>query len=300
MGWNSKMELVKIFGGSLGLSSNKGFSSRLLDFATNSKYIPTFEISKENIDKVLDLIMGLKQPVLIGYASSLFNLSIYVKYSKKYRIENISKKVNLVITTSELLPDSWKNSIESVFNCRVKSYYGCGEVNGIAYQLKESNDYFVFNEHVLLETNQNCKNENELLITQLFNKARPLIRYQNGDLCELIEVNGRTHIKELIGRTADMLQKKDGSKISSIFGTYSIQKAGIPVERYQYIQQGFNDFDFIYNPINQDISEVEKQTLIKMLANVMNSEEVRLSFIKNGDFEISSNGKHRIIISKIK
>jgi phenylacetate-CoA ligase len=299
MGWERDMEMVKIFGGSLGVKTDTGLSTKLLDAATNSVYIPAFDISKDKIDSVFDQIMNLKQPVLIGYASSIFNLAICAQYSKKYSRELLAKKVKLAITTSELLPDSWKQTIESVFKCKVQSYYGCGEVNGIGYQMSVSSDYFVFDEHVIVESVIGSNNENELLLTQLFNKAKPLIRYKNGDLGRVSFINGRTKITELIGRTADMLVKEDGTRISSIFGTHSVFMSKVQVEKYQYIQTGINNFEFIYNPVNSDITDSEKETLKIMLAKVMDCENITLKFVKNGEFEISSNGKHRIIINKI-
>ncbi len=298
LGWDPGMDMIKIFGGSLGLNKKKNVKTKLLDYATNSHYLAAFKISKSNIDEVLDDIWARKNPVLIGYASAIYNLALYSQYSVKYK-NKLRSKIKIAVTTSELLPDSWKHYIAETFACSVKSYYGCGEINGIGYQQKDSDEYFVMDENIYLEQKQDNQKVSDLLVTQFHNTAKPLIRYQNGDMGSVYKNNGRTYISLLAGRTADMIKKADGTIVSSIFGTYSIQISRIQVYKYQYIQIGFTEFDFVYEPVNEDITEEEKKTLLHMLSDTLQTDKVKVNFIKNGDFVVSPNGKHRIVICKI-
>src|SRR4029450_5310451 len=88
-----------------------------------------------------------------------------------------------VICTAEHMPEEWQSRISEVLGVPVFCYYGCGEVNSLAYECSGEEGYIVSQEHVILE----CSGDNpdhfrdegwgESCITTLFNYAMPLIRY---------------------------------------------------------------------------------------------------------------------------
>ena len=99
-----------------------------------------------------------------------------------------SKSISYIESVGELLPTELKEKASHFFNAPVVDLYGSEEMNGIAYEC-HFNQMHVLNDNIYLE----CKNhlginrfgDGEAIITNLDNKAMPLIRYNQGDIINL-------------------------------------------------------------------------------------------------------------------
>lgn len=288
MGWNPKMTLVKLFGGSLNLSPKLTFRQKIYKYATNSIAIPAFEISNETVIISYEILKFENSICMIGYASAINN---FVSHLKKLNLP--LSNVNLVITTSELLTKDWELNIKDFFNCEVRSYYGCGEVGSLGYQINgKDSKYKIPTEHVFLE---NELNTNHILVSQLHNTAQPLIRYQLGDNGIIKNLNNESYIETLIGRQADYFFRSNGEPISPIFGTYSIQKSGIRVEKYQYIQFPNGTIEFRYQMESGILTDRDRK-IIKDIVDYVMQEPTETLFIETNDFLVGNSGKHRICV----
>lgn len=287
MGWKPEMKMVKLFGGSLGLGKKQSLRSKVYSYASNSLAIPAFEIDKTTIRHYHEMIKKCKTVCMIGYASALNNFVLELK------VAGLSlSNVNLVVTTSEQLAADWKHNIETVLKCPVRSYYGCGEVESLGYQTTDDGSYKIPMENAYIESSEGNKG---LIITQLHNKAQPFLRFTNGDLGELKGSPYPTHITNLIGRSADVFYRKDGTSVSPIFGTYSIQKSEIKAKQYQYVQYSDKQIEFRYQMEDADLNSEEKAIIEKIVSGVMN-EPTQLIFTNTDKFEVSASNKHRICV----
>lgn len=287
MGLKPEMTFVKLIGGSLGIVGRTNFRQKIYHISTNSILLPAFELTGETISSYYDSIKKEKQICIIGYASAI-NIMVDLLKSKKLELNN----VKLAITTSEQLIDDWRYNIQTFFNCEIRSYYGCGEILSLGYQISGGNqNYRVPKEHVFIE---NDPVTNELYITQLHNKAQPLIRYAVGDL-GVISKNDPWSIETLLGRTSDLFTRKDGVQISPNFGAHAILKSGIPVKQYQYIQYLDNVIEFRYIMENGKLTSEHTRTLQKMIDYVM-GEHTRVFFHATDQFVKNNSGKHRITV----
>jgi phenylacetate-CoA ligase len=290
MGWNPEMTYIQVFGGSLGLNIKSSFRAKVYNFMMNSLLIPAFEIDSNNIEDYYKILNSNKNNIcIIGYPSAINNI---VELLKAKTLETNS--VKLVITTSEQLIEDWKYNIQSYFNCQIRSYYGSGEIQSLGYQeINSDNSYLIPRDNVIIES---IEKNNELIITQLHNKAQPLLRYKNGDIGVLNK--NKSRIIDLIGRSADFFIRKDGTKVSPIFGTYSIQKSLIPVKKYQYIQHENLTIEFRYKMEFGNLNNSQKEKIIYIIEYVMN-EKTQVFFNNSDEFEVNSSGKHRICVRKI-
>ncbi len=288
MGWKPEMSMVRFFGGSLGMSKTPSIRAKIYQKLTHSISIPAFSLSKDNSQFYYNQIKGKRSICLIGYPSAIYNFAEFLK-----ELNLSAPKVDLIITTSEQLIKDWELSLSEYFNCPIKSYFGCGEVQSLGFQsLGENSHYLVPSEHVIVESDKN----NNLLLTQLHNKARPLIRYQNGDTGIVGSINRSTVIHSLEGRTADYFTRSNGEKVSPVFGTHSIFQAGIPVEKYQYIRHPIGFIEFRYS-MQRELNEIEKSK-IQSIVDLVMQEKQEIRFMKDKPFEISASGKHRICVKK--
>jgi phenylacetate-CoA ligase len=288
MGWEPSMKMVKIFGGSIGSSNTFNLRQKIYEKALNSILIPAFALSPNSVIEYYEALKKEPKICILGYASAIYNF-VNLLRTNGIQMSNVS----LVITTSEQLINDWAIVIKSYFKCPIRSYYGCGEIGSLGYQEYNSNNsYRIPVEHVYIET---IGETNVLGITQLFNKAQPLIRYLNGDVGVIDGDTITRRISNLIGRTADFFIRKDGTKVSPIFGTVSIQNTLIPVQKYQYIQYLDGQIEFRYQMEKGTLTDYHKGIICQIINKVM-GEDSKVAFNETTDFIISMSGKHRIAV----
>lgn len=287
MGLKQEMKMVNLMGGSLGFGKKYSYRDRILSHALNSIFIPAFEIDNNSIINIYEHIKKYKSLCITGYASAIYNF-IYLLRKNNLNVTNI----DLIITTSEQLIEDWKYFLKDNVSCPIRSYYGAGEINSLGYQQSENGNYRIPNEHVYIESDPDTQ---ELIITQLHNKAQPLLRYVIGDIGVVNNDDYPSEITNLKGRTADMFMRKDGSKVSPIFGTHSILFSRIPVKKYQYVQYSDLIIEFRYQMENGYLSDENQNTIEEIIRYVM-KERCNVKFTESNNFVVGNSGKHRICV----
>ena len=187
-------------------------------------------------------------------------------------------------------------SIRKAFECDVKSYYGCSEIESLGYQVFENGGYVIPNEINIIEQ---ADDDTSLIVTSLHNKSQPLIRYCNGD-CGIVKESSifdsrRPEILQLTGRSDDWLIGQDGERISGRLGAKLISVANIHVKKYQLIQFQRNQVEFRYDNFGNEMVEDEKFRLKTAIRNVLGS-KVEITIIQSTDFILTRNNKFRITL----
>lgn len=127
-------------------------------------------------------------------------------------------KVPLLYTSSEMLTDSARASLQRAYGGQVIDIYGSTEFKEIAAQC-ERGRYHINFESVYLESRDGEEGLPRVLVTTLVNKAMPLIRYELGDTGKVesaVCACGRRsqQLVELQGRISEMLSFPDGTRLS--------------------------------------------------------------------------------------
>lgn len=132
-------------------------------------------------------------------------IEFYIRFNK-----TPSPSISYIESVGELLPTELRKRAFRFFNAPVINLYGSEEMNGIAYDCPYDHMH-VLKDNVYIE----CKNgkdidnfgEGEAIITNLVNKAMPLIRYNQGDIIQLNNLStacdcksGKLIIKLIKGR----------------------------------------------------------------------------------------------------
>lgn len=295
--------MVRLFGGSLGLKSKPNVKDKIRERLFNYRFLPAFELTPENVSIYFETIRQARGGVLVGYASAMMNL---VEYMSQNGLQGSPLKS--VICTAEYLPDEWRKRISQALDAPVFCYYGCGEVNSIAYECSGVDGYIVSEECVVLEvavyedsTKFQDQGRGEACVTTLFNYAMPLIRYLNGDVLELDRLpseSGRLRIAKLEGRVADRLVATDGHMVSGALPPHLVFKSGVPVWKYQVVQVERDMIVFHY--LMSDgiaLTPLMADTLATVLRRYL-GEDMKISFVL-GKFEVPPSGKHRFVINRM-
>jgi phenylacetate-CoA ligase len=140
--------------------------------------------------------------------------------------------------------------IESVFGKILYNRYGCEELSIIASECSEHDGLHINAEGLYVEVlDGDNQVPGKLVITDLWNKGMPLIRYEIGDMATTKRGlcrcgRGLPRLGEIYGRTSDFLQSPDGKLVSgiSILDTFTIHIPGI--KQVQIIQDVIDNLHF--------------------------------------------------------
>ncbi|MEC4048200.1 phenylacetate--CoA ligase family protein [Flavobacterium sp. SUN046] len=227
---------------------------RLKDFFSNRYRFPIFDLSDSFLEKVLKSFSKKKFDYINGYTSSIVLFAKYLE-GKNIVLKSICPSLKCCVVTSEMLFDEDKKLMEKQFGIPVVNEYGASELDLIAFQNPEG-EWQINSETLYVEiVDEEDKiipngKEGRIVITSLYNKAHPFIRYDIGDIGILDEKSTLKNpiLKKLIGRTNDVALLPSGKKAPGLT-FYYITKS--------IIEDDGNVKEFIVKQTKVDTFEIE-------------------------------------------
>lgn len=191
---------------------------RLKDFLGQRYRFPIFDLSDAFLEKVLNHFRSKKFDYINGYTSSIVLFAKFLQ-TKNIILKAICPTLKVCMVTSEMLFDDDKKLLETQFGIPIVNEYGASELDLIAFQ-NPNGEWQVNSEtlfvEILDENHQPVPNgqEGRIVVTSLYNKAHPFIRYDIGDIGILDEKSTpkKPLLKQLIGRTNDIAILPSGKK----------------------------------------------------------------------------------------
>lgn len=87
-----------------------------------------------------------------------------------------------------------------------------------------------------------------IVVTDLFNYAMPIIRYDTGDIAKLgLGKDGAVAFEQIEGRKMDLIYDSNGNIISSFVIYTKFYKYYTLLKQYQFIQQGEKEYEIKLN-----------------------------------------------------
>ena len=162
--------------------------------------------------------------VILGYASAF---ELICKYLDKINATPIDSNIRSIIAMSENLNSYTKKAMGHYFKCTAYSRYSNMENGILAQQTNKNIPDFTLNwasyyiEILNINNNQPAKKGNygRIVVTDLFNYAMPLIRYDTGDLGILDYTKSPPTLKTVDGRKSDSILNTKGDIITSFIIT---------------------------------------------------------------------------------
>jgi phenylacetate-CoA ligase len=233
---------------------------RLKDFLGQRYRFPIFDLSDAFLEKVLKHFQTKKFDYINGYTSSIVLFAKFLQ-TRNILLKDICPTLKVCMVTSEMLFDDDKKLLETQFGIPIVNEYGASELDLIAFQNPKGewqvNSETLFLE-ILDENNQPVPNgkEGRIVITSLYNKAHPFIRYDIGDVGILDERSTpkKPILKKLIGRTNDVALLPSGKKspgLTFYYVTKSIIEDDGNVKEFVIRQTKSDTFEIDY------VSEIE-------------------------------------------
>lgn len=273
-----------------------------IDYLDKSIYISIYEINHNNISTYDYLIKKYKPKMIYGYPSSVYELSKVIASSHdiKDRVLNLDLKV---ITTSEVLEDYWRVSIENNLG-KVHDFYGSQEGAHLVTEFSDEKMY----SHPYIGIIESVDDNNHpvfgklgnAIVTSLNKKSMPLIRYEVGDQISLKpNETGWDEVLLIGGRSEDLIKKRDGSKVSLL--NYHASKDIFEYSKTQIIQRDFEIFDVYvaFDNTCDDSAKIEANNKFELqMKKRLNNPLIQINFYEVNQFELGKNGKFKSVIVK--
>jgi phenylacetate-CoA ligase len=231
-----------------------GLKLRLKDFLSNRHRFDIFDFSDAGIGKMVEKFRTKKFDYINGYTNSIVLLAKYLK-QKNIVLSHICPTLKVCITTSEMLFDDDRKLLEKWIGVPVVNEYGAAELDLIAIE-NPNGEWQVNAETCFVEILDDDGNilpygsEGRIIVTLLYNKAHPMIRYDVNDIGVLDEKSTakKPILKKLIGRTNDVAILPSGKRAPGMT-FYSITK--------KLFDDDGNVKEFVIKQTKTDVFDIE-------------------------------------------
>lgn len=282
------------------------YKERLKDKLSNRYRFSVFDLSDAAFERHLQFFHKIPFAYLNGYTSSIVQFAKYLE-RKGLFLNTICPTLKACVVTSEMLFESDKRLMETVFGVPIINEYGASELDLIAFENLNKewqlNSETLFVE-ILDEYDQPVPDgkEGRIVITSLYNKAHPFIRYDIGDI-GIKSKSGtikKPLLETLIGRTNDIAVLPSGKKAAGLtfyYITKSIIEDDGNVKEFIIEQLRKDSFHITYvseEEISNDHIEKIKKEMETYLEDGLN-----ISFERQDQLERSNRGKLKQFSSKV-
>lgn len=301
--FNSSLQ-ARFYGIPLDFIGNK--KERIKDVLSNRYRFTIFDLSDVVLEKVLIKFQNKKFDYINGYTSSIVLFAKFL-HKKNVILTSVCPTLKCCVVTSEMFFEDDKKLLEQQFGVPVINEYGASELDLIAFQNVKGewqvNSETLFVE-ILDENNTVLPNgkEGRIVITSLYNKAHPFIRYDIGDIGILDEKSTfkKPILNKLIGRTNDIAILPSGKKspgLTFYYVTKSIIEDDGNVKEFVIKQTKIDTFDIEY--VSEfELTEIQIQNIYKATEKYLES-GLTFSFYRKEKLERSKSGKLKQFVSLV-
>ena len=296
---------ARFYGIPLDFIGNK--KERIKDLLSNRYRFTIFDLSDVVLEKILNKFQNKKFDYINGYTSSIV---LFAKFLQKKNIvlNTVCPTLKCCVVTSEMLFEDDKQLMEKQFGVPVVNEYGASELDLIAFE-NPTGEWQVNSEtlfvEIIDENNTALPNgkEGRVVITSLFNKAHPFIRYDIGDVGILDEKSTlkKPILKKLIGRTNDIAILPSGKKspgLTFYYVTKSIIEDDGNVKEFVIKQTKIDTFDIEYVS-EMELTEIQIKQIEKAITTYLEN-GLTFSFTRKDKLERSKSGKLKQFVSLVK
>ena len=305
-----------------GINFNSSYQARFygipLDFFGNTKErikdllsrryrFSIFDLSDKVFEKILMKFQEKKFLYINGYTSSIVLFAKFLA-SKKIILKNICPTLQCCVVTSEMLFEEDKKLMQEQFGIPIINEYGASELDIIAFQ-NPKGEWVINTETIFVEVVDDNNRplpfgqEGKIIISSLYNKAHPFIRYEIGDIGVIDESSTpkKQILKKLIGRTNDIAILPSGKKspgLTFYYVTKSIIEDNGNIKEFVVKQIKSNTFEIEYISQTeltvQQIKKIEKEMLLYLESGL------NIIFTRKDKLERSKSGKLKQFQSLLK
>ena len=279
----------------------KKMRSRLEYWFQNIVPIDVLYLNDAKIELLISKINNERSTFsIIGYSSAL---ELICKFLDRINAGTVKANIKSIIAISETLNDYTKSKMEKYFGNSVVSRYSNLENGIIAQQELNGSGWFLINTpsyHVeILEMNTDEQVNNgklgRIVVTDLFNYAMPMIRYDTGDIGAIKTDplnSARKYLSKVEGRKLDLLYDTRGNLISSYI-VYKNMWQYTEIDQYQLIQEKAKQYTLKIN--SKSHFKKEKQLVEEFKSFLGWDAEFKFEYVS--EIPLLASGKRKKIVN---
>ncbi len=281
-------------------------TERFKDRVSLRRRFNVFDLSERKMLLFLERFRKTKFDYINGYTSAIV---LFAKYLEKHQfiLKEICPSLKICIVTSEKLFKNDKLLIEKFFGVPVVNEYGASEVGLISFE-NSSGEWIVNSESLFIEILDDDNRilsfgeEGRIVITSLYNKAHPMIRYDIGDTGSLSSHSTwkKPILENLTGRTNDVAKLANGKVVPGLtfyYVTKSIIEDAGSIKEFVIVQTNTDTFQIEY------VSEKEfSQPQIHKILNAIETfvgKDLNVNFERKDVLQRNKSGKLKQFTSLI-
>jgi phenylacetate-CoA ligase len=282
----------------------KGMAQNYLE---RMKIFDVLAMSLGEIPLIARKIEAINPEFIRGYPSAIYLLARFLEKegANKLRLKSI-------MTIAEKVEDYQRDLFRKVFRCEVYSLYSAREANNIASECSSHHGYHITAENILVEIVDNqgtpvpTGQGGRILVTDLFNRAMPFIRYDIGDIGALSDDacscgRGLPILMKLEGRISDFIFPRSGKPIPGLSLNQHFFERLEGVIQWQIVQESYEKvlvelvLDRVYPKLHTDKL---KSDIIGRYQPILGDDTVIGVEIVD-QIPLTVNGKRRYVVSKV-
>lgn len=287
---------ARFYGIPLDFIGNK--KERLKDFLSQRYRFTIFDLSDEVLEGFLRHFKSKNFDYINGYTSSIVLFAKFLQ-QKNLVLKDLCPTMKVCIVTSEMLFEEDKLLMETQFGVPVVNEYGASELDLIAFE--NTNGEWQINAETLFieildKNNQPVPNgtEGKIVITSLYNKAHPFIRYEIGDIGILDKKSTfkKPILQKLIGRTNDIAILPSGKKspgLTFYYITKSIIEDDGNVKEFVIKQIKIDSFEIDY--VSEKLLTEDQIQQIENAISLYLEPNLKFLFTRKTSLERTNRGK---------
>ena len=275
------------------LSSSAWLEKGLMRFFCKSK---TFDIKKP-IDTHIKNLNEFQPDILAGYFNGLKILA------EEQESKELAINPKVLVNCGEAIVPKDKEKIEQIFKAPMVNGYGMAECISLGMGKKEYGGIILYDDIAYVEIK-----DDHILLTNLFNKTMPIIRYKINDTLFLKkQITNKipfTLVENIVGRTEHMIWFENNKGKMDFIHPLIIHDFYVKgVDKVQMIIKDKSSFDFKVVITEEDkkkvINKIKKE--LDDLLNKKNFTNVKYSIIIADKIDIDKKtGKNKLIVFKEK
>jgi phenylacetate-CoA ligase len=275
--------------------------NRVLRRIKNTLFLDGYDMSREAMASYARQLQAFQPRVVIAFTACL---NILTEYLEQEAVGGIRPQA--IVTTSSPLYPRYRARFEAFYGCPVFDEYGSREFGGMAYECSVHRGLHQSIEDVHIAVAREGREVpagevGELLVTGLFNRAFPLIRYPIGDLGRYLPDacscgRGAPLLEIVKGRSSEMLM---GPKQIPVMGEFFIDLFdGLPGEvlKFRVYQSGPTRLRMhLVTP--GELREASRHYILRAIGEKF-GEEMEVEFVYVDEIGPLPSGKHLLTINE--
>lgn len=222
-GYRAGGKQLYLWGSDRDASKNGGWKNRISAYIGNTVWINMFGISQPDLRRLAGQVSGWRPDIIYAYTSSARLLAEVFEKKKLRPLRNTAIQV-----TAETVTAADREYIGKYLGGEIFNRYGSREVSIVAHECRAHRGLHIFTPTNYLELGNRVRKTgySPVIITNLTNRAMPLLRYEIGDLALPASEGpcpcgmGFPRIAHVAGRISDLIRTPSGDLFHGEYFTH--------------------------------------------------------------------------------